>query len=164
MRKLGVLIVAAALVGGLGSYAFAQAAPQKGPAPTMGEGPHWRGSSGWGAGSAYNRLFNRQTVGSIEGQIVSLARYVPAPGMSPGVHMRVKTMHGVVDVHLGPAWFIESQDLKLVPGDHVRVTGSDVTFEGKPAIIATRVTKGPDTLMLRDSNGHPFWAGWRRGR
>jgi hypothetical protein len=57
----------------------------------------------------------------------------------------------------------------LVPGEksrntHVRVEvkGSCITFGGNPAIIAAEVKKGDDVMKLRDDNGVPAWAGWRR--
>lgn len=49
-----------------------------------------------------------------------------------------------------------------MPGDKVEVTGSRITFQDKPAIIAAEVKKGDEILKLRDGNGFPAWAGWRR--
>ena len=49
------------------------------------------------------------------------------------------------------------------PKDRVSIKGSRVTFDGKPAIIAADVKKGDNVLKLRDANGRPVWAGWRRG-
>jgi hypothetical protein len=44
----------------------------------------------------------------------------------------------------------------------VEVKGSRVTIAGKPVVIAAEVKKGDETLKLRDDNGIPAWAGWRR--
>ncbi len=74
----------------------------------------------------------------------------------------VKTEKETISVHLGPAWYIQRQDMKIVPGDKVEITGSRITFEGKPAIIAAEVKKGTEILKLRDENGFPVWSGWRR--
>jgi hypothetical protein len=82
--------------------------------------------------------------------------------MSGGMHMNVKTDKETVSVHLGPSWYMENQDVKLEPKDKVEVKGSKITFDGKPAIIASEVKKGDDTLKLRDDSGYPVWAGWRR--
>jgi hypothetical protein len=35
-------------------------------------------------------------------------------------------------------------------------------FEGKPALIAAKVTKDGEILTLRDVSGVPVWSGWRR--
>ena len=76
--------------------------------------------------------------------------------------MTVKTAKGEISVHLGPAFFIENQDVKIEPKDKVEVKGSRITFDGKPAIIATEVKKGDEVLKLRDNAGFPVWSGWRR--
>ncbi len=81
--------------------------------------------------------------------------------MSAGIHMNVKTDKETVSVHLGPSWYLENQDLKIEPKDKVEVKGSKITFEGKPAIIASEVRKGDEVLRLRDDAGFPVWSGWR---
>jgi hypothetical protein len=57
---------------------------------------------------------------------------------------------------------MERLDTKIEKGDKIEVKGSRVTFAGKPAIIAAEVKKGDNILKLRDENGIPAWAGWRR--
>jgi hypothetical protein len=52
--------------------------------------------------------------------------------------------------------------MKIAAGDKIEVKGSRISFGGKPAIIAAEVRKGSAALMLRDPNGVPAWAGWRR--
>lgn len=121
-----------------------------------------RGSGGWGTGGAYGRLYDPKTVETINGEVVSLEQITPYKGMSYGVHMLVKTDKGAVSVHLGPVWYLENQDVKLEPKDKVTITGSRITFDGKPAIIAAEVKKGDDVLVLRNVAGIPVWAGWRR--
>ncbi len=76
--------------------------------------------------------------------------------------MTVKTDGEQISVHLGPAFYLENQDVKIEPRDKVEVRGSRVMFEGKPAIIAAEVKKGDEVLRLRDDNGFPMWSGWRR--
>jgi len=82
--------------------------------------------------------------------------------MSQGVHMMLKTDKETISIHLGPSWYIENQDIKIEPKNKVEVKGSRITFEGKPAIIATEVKKGNEMLKLRDEKGFPVWSGWRR--
>jgi hypothetical protein len=122
----------------------------------------WRGSGGWGGGSRYNMMYNANTVETIKGEIVKIERIMPMRGMSHGVHLMVKTAKETLDVHLGPAWYIENQDVKLTVGDKIEIKGSRITLQGKPVIIAAEVKKGDVTLKLRDERGFPMWAGWRR--
>ncbi|MDA8174909.1 MAG: hypothetical protein M0018_10025 [Nitrospiraceae bacterium] len=127
----------------------------------------WRGgmgSGGWGMGSAYQRMYNPQTVETVSGVVESVEKFKPMRGMYSGIHLMVKTEKGVVPVHLGPDWYIDRQDVKFKKGDKVDVTGSKITFDGKPAIIAQQIKKDGGTLVLRNSAGIPEWAGWRRGR
>lgn len=146
MRGVLVALLVAA------SAATAFAAPGKG----------WSGSGGWGMGGSYQRMYNPATVETVTGTVESVEKVTPMKGMRYGIHLLVKTDKEVIPVHLGPGWFIERLDTKIVKGDTVEVKGSRVTVAGKPALIAAEVKKGGETLKLRDENGVPVWAGWRR--
>lgn len=126
------------------------------------KGMGWKGSGGWGMGTAYGKMYNPGTVETISGEVVSIDKITPAKGMSYGIHMTVKTDKETISVHMGPGWFIENQDIKVEPKDKVDVKGSRITFEGKPALVAAEVRKGDEILKLRDDNGFPAWSGWRR--
>ncbi len=121
-----------------------------------------RGGGGWGPGSQYGRLFDPKTIEKISGEVLSVETVTPMKGMRQGVHLLVKTEKETISVHLGPAWFLENQDVKIMPKDKVEITGSRITFQGKPAIIAAEVRKDDQMLKLRDENGYPVWSGWRR--
>jgi hypothetical protein len=57
-------------------------------------------------------------------------------------------------------WYIENQDAQINSRDRIEVTGSRITFDGQPAIIASEVRKDGQILQLRDESGRPAWAGW----
>jgi hypothetical protein len=122
----------------------------------------WRGSGGWGMGSQYNRMYNPATVETLSGSVEAVDKVMPMKGMNSGVHVVLKTDKETISVHLGPEWYIERLDTRIEKGDMIEVKGSRVTFAGKPAIIAAEVKKGDRTLVLRDGNGIPAWAGWRK--
>ncbi len=121
-----------------------------------------RGSGGWGMGGAFQRLYNPATVETVSGEVISVDRMTPMRKMGAGIHLRLKTDKETVSVHLGPAWYIERQDLHIYKGDNIEVKGSRVTIAGKPAIIAATVKKGDALLTLRDDSGVPAWSGWRK--
>jgi hypothetical protein len=151
MKKIGILIAAISILSLLlVTDSFAQ------------RGMKWKGSGGWGMGTPYGKMYNPKTVETISGEVVSVDKITPMKGMSYGVHLTVKTDKETISVHLGPGWFIENQDIKIMPKDKVRVKGSRITFWGNPAIIAAEVKKGEQVLKLRDENGVPVWSGWRR--
>ena len=122
----------------------------------------WKGSGGWGPGTQYNRMYDPKTVETISGEVVNVDKMTPIKGMYYGVHLVVKSEKETISVHLGPGWFIESQDVKIEPKDKIEVRGSRITYKGKPAIIAAEVKKGEEILKLRDDTGIPVWAGWKR--
>jgi hypothetical protein len=121
-----------------------------------------KGNGGWGMGTAYGKMYNPKTVENVGGEVIRVDKITPIKGMSYGVHMTLKTDKETISVHMGPGWFIENQEIKIVPKDKVEVKGSRITFEGKPAIIASEVKKNDKILKLRDENGFPSWSGSRR--
>ncbi len=122
------------------------------------QGPNW---GGWGPKEGYGRMYNPATVETLSGQVEKVERFTPGKGMGYGVHLVLKTGQETIDVHLGPFWYVEKQGLIFAPGDKVEVTGSRVTYQEKPAIIAGEVKKGGQVLKLRDAAGVPLWAGQR---
>jgi hypothetical protein len=128
----------------------------------FGQGMKWRGSGGWGPGGQYGRMYDPKTVETVSGEVLRVERIAMMKGMAAGVHITLKTDKEAIAVHLGPVWYLENQDVKIQPKDKVEVTGSRITFAGKPALIAAEVKKGDETLRLRDEAGFPVWSGWRR--
>ena len=153
MKKFSLVIAIA-----FGAILLASISSFAQPRPGM----MWRGSGGWGPGTSYNRMYDSKTIETISGEVTSISRITPNKGMAAGVHMNVKTEKETISVHLGPSWYLENQDVKLEAKDKVEVKGSRITFGGKPAIIASEVKKSDEVLKLRDDNGFPVWAGWRR--
>ena len=151
MRKISVTLV---ILIAFGLFLAADSYAQK--------GMKWKGSGGWGAGSQYSRMYDPKTVETISGEVVSVDKIAPMKGMHYGIHLTVKTAKETISVHLGPEWYVENQDVKIEPKDKLEIKGSRVTFEGKPVIIAAEVKKGDEILKLRDENGFPAWAGWRK--
>jgi hypothetical protein len=128
-----------------------------------------QGGMGYGAGSRGGgsavRNYDPKTVETVTGTVVTVER-TSAKGQNKagGVHLVVKTDQEEIAVHLGPAWYVEKQALKIAAQDTIEVRGSRVSFGGKPAIVAAEVKKGDQVLKLRDDSGAPLWSGQgRRG-
>jgi len=117
---------------------------------------------GGGPGAWQDRRYDPKTVETLLGEIV-LVETVPGARGGAGIHAVVKSDKETIPVHLGPAWYLEKQAVKLGQGDKVEVRGSRITFDGKPAVIAAEVKKNGQIVRLRDESGLPVWAGWRRG-
>jgi hypothetical protein len=143
-----------AIVVFLAATTVASAAPWQG----------WRGSGGWGMGTPYQSLYDPTKVETLSGEVLGLEKVVPMRGMNYAIQMKLKTDKETLTIQLGPDWYIERLDVKIIPGDKVVVTGSRVTFNGKPVVIAAELKKGDTLIVLRDAQGVPVWAGpgWQR--
>jgi len=117
-----------------------------------------------GASSATpQRNYNPKTVETIGGKVLSIERTTATQKRGYGVHLTLQTDKETIAVHLGPARYIDQQTPKIEANDIITVTGSRVTIDGKPAIIAAQVKKGNEILKLRDENGIPAWRRAGRG-
>ncbi len=143
VKVLPVIIIILALV----CPSLAQPAPGGG----MGMGP---------------RLYNPQTVTTVTGQVEKLEELSMGPSGGMGMKFqeaRLKTEKGSLLVHLGPTWYLDQQKFALKAGETLKVTGSQVTLNNQPAIIAKDVEVNGKTLKLRDDQGLPAWRGMGRG-
>ena len=117
-------------------------------------------AAAFGASSAVaQRNYDPKTVETVEGKVLSVEKMQQR---AHGVHLMLQTDKETVAVHLGPSWYIDKQTPKIESNDTITVTGSRITVDGKPAIIAAQVKKGNEVLKLRDENGIPAWR--RAGR
>jgi hypothetical protein len=106
------------------------------------------------------RNYDPNTVVTVNGTVARVKAFEGRNGK--GIHATLDTADGAIDVHLGPEWYLRQQKVQVGAGDKVSVTGSRITFDDRPAIIAAEVTKGGETLKLRDvKSGVPYWS--RRG-
>ncbi|MBK7864909.1 MAG: DNA-binding protein [Archangiaceae bacterium] len=113
-------------------------------------------------GAHFMRLFDPKTVVTVDGEVTRVQRVEHKMMNMMAVEATLKTADASFNVHLGPAWFIENQELKLEVGDRVTLTGSRVSVRGEPTLITAEVKRGDDTLKLREADGTPVWVAWRR--
>ena len=88
---------------------------------------------------------------------MSIEKTAPANRRGYWINVLLQTGNGTVAVQLGPAWYIDKQTPRIQPNDTITVTGSRVTMDGRPLIVAADVTKGNELLKLREANGIPVW-------
>jgi hypothetical protein len=121
----------------------------------------WRGSRGWEPEGAYCRLYDSKTVVTLHGTVQRVEKVVPLKGMGSGVHLILKTDKETIPVQMGPVWFVEKQPLHIMTNDVVDVTGSRVSCDGKPVIMAATIKKGDQTVKFRELKGTPAWTGMK---
>ncbi len=91
------------------------------------------------------------------GEVLSIDKVAYGRDRYYGVRLLLNTTNGELPVYLGPSWYVNSHAIRLARHDVIEVTGSRVTYRGKPAMIAASVTKGHESLRLRASDGSPLW-------
>jgi hypothetical protein len=118
---------------------------------------------GWGMGERSWQTYDPATVETIRGEVIDIDTLTSTGGMSGGIHLRVKTQTGEdVTVRLGPAWYVDSQAVRIQLHDTIEVKGSRIAFKERSTLIAAEVKKGDRVLTLRDEKGVPVWSGRNR--
>jgi hypothetical protein len=131
---------------------------EKGKEPMYAPPSEPRGG-GWGADTPYGRLYDPAKEEVISGHIVSIETRAPMPGMAPGMQMLVQTDDGQsTRVQVGPAWYLERQNLNMQENTHVQVTGAQAEIDGQPVLMAREVQFDGKVVTLRDAQGMPMWS------
>lgn len=115
-----------------------------------------QGQSSWRA-----RNYDPSTETTVKGTVKQVKQVSGRRGWN-GTHLLLKTEAGSLQVHAGPSSYITSQGFSFAKGDEIEVLGSKVKPGENEALIAREVKKEDKTLVLRDSQGAPQWAGGRR--
>jgi hypothetical protein len=160
------MVVAASLGLILGTAimpALAQTKQLYPPPPTETNQPYPHRDTMMGPGNQHHRMYDPNTVQTIQGQVVRTEIVNPGGGRAGGMHLWLKTGEQTITVHLGPSGYLESQGFRVAPGDEIEVTGSLVDWDGGSAIIASQVRHGQKVWQLRDSKGIPVWRGQNPG-
>ena len=111
----------------------------------------------------YLEMFNPKTVETVTGELVKVEYFVPEPEFEQGTRLIIHSgPKKFLLVHLGPPWYIRGERNRLKPGTKVTATGSMVTVDDTPFMIATKLQVGNEKLQLRDKDGNPIWVGWRK--
>lgn len=110
---------------------------------------------------AFSRVYDLNTIETVSGRVLAVQRVAGSRRGSYGEHLILKTRTGRLVVHLGPEWFMQRQTLQIKLHDELIITGSRVLLGGRPVLIAARISKARETLVLRDAQGLPVWRGSR---
>jgi hypothetical protein len=109
------------------------------------------------------RLYNPQTVTTVQGQVEDLGSYgMQGWRVAPGMALQglvLKTTQGSLTINLGPPWYVRRQGFTVQKGDTLEVTGSKVTKDEKTVLLAAEVKKNGQTLKVRDEKGVPLFRG-----
>ena len=95
-----------------------------------------------------SRAYDFRSKTRIGGEILTIDDVRSDDVAFSGVHVMMKVDHGVVSVHLGPKEFFDSNAVAFEVGDMLDITGIPATYEGSPAVLATKIKKAGHEFVL----------------
>lgn len=101
--------------------------------------------------------FNPNTVQTFKGKISSIQQVGYATRPTPHTQLLLRTQKGEISVDLGPEWYIHSEGIVVIPGQQVTIEGSLLVLDGAHFVIASSITIGNQTYLLREKDGRPLW-------
>lgn len=112
----------------------------------------------WAQNGPGMRNYNPATETTLKGTITDVQQQTGTRGWS-GIHLVLSTDSGSFSVHVGPSSYVTEKQFSFAKGDAIEVLGSKVTLSGTETILAREIKKEGKTLVLRNAQGIPEWAG-----
>jgi len=110
------------------------------------------------AGPDTATAFNQATIETFTGEAMGVQDLRRLFGVADYINFVLRTEQNENwMVSLGPGSYLEENNFELSNGDRVTVTGSRVTIQGRPTLMATEIEKNGQRLQLRNQNGVPVW-------
>ena len=95
----------------------------------------------------------------------TVVKYTPNSSVAPlGAHITVQTSSGTVDVHVGDARFLKSNNFNVAEGSTIRLSGQNHLVGANNVFFARLLSQGNQTLAVRSTSGMPLWHGGTGGR
>lgn len=96
---------------------------------------------------------NPAVLEAISGTVIDVYSTASKQSQGGAIHLLLQADEEMLDVHLGPAWYLDEQDFDIEPGDFLSVKGMRFTKNGKPALIAVEIEREEETLILDHRSG-----------
>lgn len=113
--------------------------------------------------SEITKLYNAATEATFEGKIAKVVVADSGYGRFPGIIVDLKTKDKEVKVYIAPSWYLNKEKIELKKDQSLTVTGSQVTHNNQPLLIARTMKYDGKEITIRDSKGIPVWAGKAMG-
>ncbi len=105
--------------------------------------------------------YDMATEATLKGNIDDIKEIASAKG--PSLHLLVKAGSEITEVYLCPNAFLQELAFNFAKGEQVTIVGSKVKVDNVDVVLAREVTRGNDTLTLRDKKGNPVWMPVKKG-
>lgn len=94
---------------------------------------------------------------TLQGEVIDVYQMTSKQGHRSGTHLLLQANGETLEIRLGPSSYLEAQHFNIEPNDFLEIEGTQTRKAGQPAVIAIKVTKGDQVLVLRDQQGLPLW-------
>ena len=101
--------------------------------------------------------YNAAAEATISGTVEETREFFCPISDEQGMHLVLRTPQNVLLVHVGPSRFLRAQAVQFHSGDQVEVVGTRVHYQQQDALLAREITRGNETLIVRDHQGRPLW-------
>lgn len=115
------------------------------------------GRAAWAKGGGI--LGSWSTAGSprtIDGKVVEMTEVHLGDGGSARA-VKISTSSGEETVLVGPAWYMDNQELMYRPGDPIKLKARRITVDGKEHLVAGSIDHNGRSTTLIDDDGRPVW-------
>lgn len=105
----------------------------------------------------YRRKFDPETITEFTGHVIEVYYSKESKHDTRGVILFLADEEDVMEVHLGPSWYIDRQLRHIKPGEELTVTGSVIEYKNQEVLVARDLQRGKHTYRFRDEEGSPYW-------
>ncbi|HDP98862.1 MAG TPA: hypothetical protein ENN22_06730 [bacterium] len=113
--------------------------------------------------SEITKLYKAATETTVEGKITDVMVADSGYGRFPAVIVDLKTKDEIMKVYIGPNWYLGNEKIEMKKDQSLTATGSKVTHNDQPLIIARTMKYDGKEITFRDDKGIPVWAGKAMG-
>lgn len=105
----------------------------------------------------YRRKYNPDSVTEFTGHVVEVFYSKESRHDTRGVILFLADEEDVMEVHLGPSWYIDRQLRHIKIGEELTVRGSVIDYKNQEILVAQTLERGKSKYQLRDEEGSPYW-------
>jgi len=105
----------------------------------------------------YSRPFDPENLQEATGIILEVFRAKESSYDTRGIILLLDVEDEILEVHVGPTWYVEHQVRSFRTGEEVAVIGSMVSYRGEDILVVQQLEKGKKQYRFRDDEGSPYW-------
>lgn len=105
----------------------------------------------------YRRKYDPDSVTEFTGHVIEVFYSKESRHDTRGVILFLADEEDVMEVHLGPSWYIDRQLKHIKIGEELTVQGSVIDFKNQEILVAQTLDRGKSKYQFRNEVGSPYW-------